>query len=160
MVVYNEVPPHTTSQDAMPCYAKSLQSCPTLCDPIDSSPPGSPVPGILKARTLEWVAISFSNAWKWRAKVKSLSHVWLSDPMDCSLPPEPPSHLPPYPTRFTWDTCTPVADSCWCVAEVNNTVVEQLSSIKKKEKEKKKQLNIEYIHHVMTIYHWNSMWHL
>ena len=45
-----------------PCYAKSLQSCPTLCDPIDSSPPGSPVPGILKARTLEWVAISFSNA--------------------------------------------------------------------------------------------------
>ena len=46
----------------MLCYAKSLQSCPTLCDPIDSSPPGSPVPGILQARTLEWVAISFSNA--------------------------------------------------------------------------------------------------
>ena len=45
-----------------PCYAKSLQLCPTLCDPIDSSPPGSPVPGILKARTLEWVAISFSIA--------------------------------------------------------------------------------------------------
>ena len=44
--------------------AKSLQSCPTLCDPIDGSPPGSPVPGILQARTLEWVAISFSNAWK------------------------------------------------------------------------------------------------
>ena len=42
--------------------AKSLQSCPTLCDPIDSSPPGSPIPGILQARTLEWVAISFSNA--------------------------------------------------------------------------------------------------
>ena len=55
--------------------AKSLQSCPTLCDPIDGSPPGSPVPGILKARTLEWVAISFSNAWKWRVKVKSLSRV-------------------------------------------------------------------------------------
>ena len=48
--------------NAMLCYAKSLQSCPTLCDPIDSSPPGSPVPGILQARTLEWVAISFSNA--------------------------------------------------------------------------------------------------
>ena len=47
---------------AMLCYAKSLQSCPTLCDPIDGSPPGSPVPGILQARTLEWVAISFSNA--------------------------------------------------------------------------------------------------
>ena len=57
--------------------AKSLQSCPTLCDPIDSSPPGSPVPGILQARTLEWVAISFSNAWKWKVKVKSLSCVRL-----------------------------------------------------------------------------------
>ena len=64
------------------CYlaaaaAKSLQSCPTLCDPIDSSPPGSPVPGILQARTLEWVAISFSKAWEWKVKAKSLSRVWL-----------------------------------------------------------------------------------
>ena len=57
--------------------AKSLQSCPTLCDPIDGSPLGFPVPGILQARTLEWVAISFSNAWKWKVKVKSLSHVRL-----------------------------------------------------------------------------------
>ena len=57
--------------------AKSLQSCPTLCDPIDGSPPDSSVPGILQARTLEWVAISFSNAWKWKVKVKSLSRVWL-----------------------------------------------------------------------------------
>ena len=57
--------------------AKSLQSCPTLCDPIDGSPPGSPIPGILQARTLEWVAISFSNAWKWKGKVKLLSHVQL-----------------------------------------------------------------------------------
>ena len=48
--------------------AKSLQSYPILCDPIDRSPPGSPVPGILQARTLEWVAISFSNAWKWKVK--------------------------------------------------------------------------------------------
>ena len=53
--------------------AKSLQSCPTLCDPIDSSPLGSPVPGILQARILEWVAISFSSAWKWKVKVKVLS---------------------------------------------------------------------------------------
>jgi len=59
------------------CAAKSLQSCPTLCDPIDGSPPGSPVPGILQARTLEWVAISFSNAWKWKEKVKLLSRVRL-----------------------------------------------------------------------------------
>ena len=57
--------------------AKLLQSCPTLCDPRDGSPPGSPVPGILQARTLEWVAISFSNAWKWRVKVKSRSRVRL-----------------------------------------------------------------------------------
>ena len=57
--------------------AKSLQSCPTLCDPIDGSPPGSPVPRILQARTLEWVAISFSNAWKWKVKVRSLSRVRL-----------------------------------------------------------------------------------
>ena len=55
--------------------AKSLQSCLTLCDPIDGSPPGSPVPKILQAITLEWVAISFSNAWKWKVKVKSLSRV-------------------------------------------------------------------------------------
>ena len=61
--------------------AKSLQSCPTLCNPLDSSPPGSAVPGILQARILEWVAISFSNEWKWKVKVKSLS-----DPMDCSPP--------------------------------------------------------------------------
>ena len=57
--------------------AKSLQSCPILCDPIDGSPPGSPIPGILQARTLEWVAISFSDVWKWKVKVKSLSRVRL-----------------------------------------------------------------------------------
>ena len=67
--------------------AKSLQSCPTLCNPIDGSPPGFPVPGILQARTLEWVAISFSNAWKWKVKVKSLkSCPSLCYPVDCSLP--------------------------------------------------------------------------
>ena len=60
-----------------PAAAKSLQSCPTLCDPIDGSPPSSPIPGILQARTLEWVAIFFSNAWKWKVKVKSLSRVRL-----------------------------------------------------------------------------------
>ena len=57
--------------------AKSLQSCSTLCSPIDGSPSGSPVPGILQARPLEWVAISFSNAWKWKVKVKSLSRIQL-----------------------------------------------------------------------------------
>ena len=57
--------------------AKLLQSCLTLYDPIDRSPPGSPIPWIFQARTLEWVAISFSNVWKWKVKGKSLSHVWL-----------------------------------------------------------------------------------
>ena len=69
--------------------AKLLQSWPALCDPIDGSPPGSPIPGILQARTLEWVAISFSNAWKWKAKIESevaQSCPTLHDPMDCSLP--------------------------------------------------------------------------
>ena len=66
-----------TNESAAAAAAKLLQSCPTLCDPIDGSPPGSPVPGILQARTLEWVAISFSNVWKWEVKVKSLSRVRL-----------------------------------------------------------------------------------
>ena len=61
---------NTNDVHAAAAAAKSLQSCPTLCDPIDDSPPGSPVPGILQTRTLEWAAISFSNAWKWKVKVK------------------------------------------------------------------------------------------
>ena len=64
-------------EQAAAAAAKSLQLCPTLCDPIDGSPPGSPVPGILQARTLEWIAISSSSAWKWKVKVKSLSRVRL-----------------------------------------------------------------------------------
>ena len=66
-----------SSRSSAAAAAKSLQSCQTLCEPIDSSPLGSPVPGILQARTLEWVAISVSNAWKWKVRVRSLSHVWL-----------------------------------------------------------------------------------
>ena len=68
---------HSAGSTAAAAAAKSLQSCPTLCDPIDVSPPDSPVPGVLQARTLEWVAISFSNAWKWKVKVNSLSRVRL-----------------------------------------------------------------------------------
>ena len=64
--------PHLTPAAAA---AKSLQLCPTLCDLRDGSPPGSAIPGILQARTLEWAAISLSNAWKWKVKVKSLSRV-------------------------------------------------------------------------------------
>ena len=71
--------------------AKSLQSCPTLCDTIDGSPPGFPVPEILQARTLEWVAISFSKAWKWKVKVKSLSHVrLLATPWTAAYQAPPP----------------------------------------------------------------------
>ena len=65
------------SPDSLYAAAKSLQSCPTLCNLTDGSPPGSPVPGILQARILEWVAISFSNAWKWKVKAKLLSRVRL-----------------------------------------------------------------------------------
>ena len=68
---------HKGNPRILAAAAKSRQSCLTLCNPIDSSPPGSPIPGILQARTLEWVAISFSNAWKWKLKVKSLSCVRL-----------------------------------------------------------------------------------
>ena len=74
-----DLPDHTVTQCSTfaAAAAKSFQSCPTLCNPIDGSPPGFPVPGILQARTLEWVAISFSDAWKWKVKVKSLSRVRL-----------------------------------------------------------------------------------
>ena len=76
---FNSIPPlfYYLLLSAAAAAAKSLQSCPTLCDPIEGSPPGSPVPGILQARTLEWVPISFSNAWNWKVKVKSLSRVRL-----------------------------------------------------------------------------------
>ena len=71
--------------------AKLLQSCLTLCDPIDGSPPGSPIPGILLARTLEWVAISLSNAWKWKGKVKSLSRAQLLETTWTAAHQAPPS---------------------------------------------------------------------
>ena len=71
--------------------AKSLQSCLTLCDPIDRSPPGSPIPGIFQARVLEWVAISFSNAWKWKVKVKSLSRFRLFETPWTAAYQAPPS---------------------------------------------------------------------
>ena len=79
----------------IPAAAKSLQSCLTLCDPIDGSPPGSPVSGILQARTLEWVAISFSNAWRW--KVKSLSRSVVSDSSR-------PHRLQPTRLLYPWDS--------------------------------------------------------
>ena len=95
--------------------AKSLQSCPTLCDHIDSSPPGAPVPGILQARTLEWVAISFSNAWKWKVKVKSLSRVQL-----CATPWTAAYQAPP-PMGFSrqeyWSGAPLVTQLCPTLCE-------------------------------------------
>ena len=75
--VHSHFPHLPIFSSAAAAAVKLLQSCPTLCDPIDGSPPGSSVPGILQATILEWVAISFSNAWKWKVKVKLLSHVRL-----------------------------------------------------------------------------------
>ena len=85
-------PSHSPSAAAA---AKSLQSCLTLCDPREGSPPGSPVPGILQASTLEWVAISFSNTWKWKVKVKLLSHVRLFET------PWTAAHQAPPPMGFS-----------------------------------------------------------
>ena len=79
--------------------AKLLQSCPTLCNPIDGSPPGSPVPGILQARTLEWFAIAFSNAWKWKVKVKSFSPIRLFTPSWTA------AHQAPQSMVFSWQEC-------------------------------------------------------
>ena len=73
LLIVRRAPPLSSPSQSTAAAAKSLQSCPTLCDPPDGSPPGSPVPGILQARTLEWGAISFSKAWKWKVKLKSLS---------------------------------------------------------------------------------------
>ena len=73
----NKTPQLQVHAAAAAAAAQSLQLCPTLCDLIDGSPLGSPIPGILQARVVEWVAISFSNAWKWKVKMKSLSHVQL-----------------------------------------------------------------------------------
>ena len=100
-----------TASDFKAYYAaKSLQLCPTLCDPIDGSPPGFPVPGILQARTLEWVAISLSNAWKWKVKVKSLSCVRL----------QRPHGLQPTRLLHPWDFLgKSTGVGCHCLLQIN-----------------------------------------
>ena len=111
--------------------AKSLQSCPTLCDPIDGSPPGSPVPGIVQARILDWVAISFSNAWKWKVKVKFLSRVWLSATQWTTAYQAPPSmgfsrqeswSGVPLPSPKNEYICIHITDSL-CCTEYTNTML-------------------------------------
>ena len=101
--------------------AKSLQSCPTLCDPIDGRPPGSPVSGIFQARTLEWVAISFSNAWKWKVKVKLLSHVQLLATSWTAAHQAPPSMG--FSRQEYWSG-VPLPSPVWAYSSINrnNTV--------------------------------------
>ena len=102
--------------------AKSLQLCPTLCDPIDGRPPGSSVPGILQARTLEWVAISFSNAWKWKEKVKSLSSVrLLATPWTAAYQAPVPIILISYSFHL-------ILDSSWVLTHPSKPHVHQSSS--------------------------------
>ena len=117
--------------------AKSLQSCPTLCNPIEGSPPGSPIPGILQARTLEWVAISFSNAGKWKVKVKLLSRVrLLATPWTAAYQP-PPSMgfsrqeywsgvpLPSLNTCWTskWSSVLLKTSSAWVYSKSSHTLL-------------------------------------
>ena len=105
--------------------AMSLQSCLTLCDPIDSSPPGSAVPGILQARTLEWVAISFSNAWKWKVKVKWLSRVQLL------ATPWTAAHQAPLSTGFSRQEYW--TKSCWTspiIREIQIKLKEGITSVR------------------------------
>jgi len=116
--------------------AKSLQSCRTLCDPTDSSPPGSPVPGILQARTLEWVAISFSNAWKWKVKVKLLSRVWhLATPWTAAYQTPPSmgwqtlgSSIPPQVAQFCsclWLSSIPLY-ICYYIFFIHSSIIGHL----------------------------------
>ena len=104
--------------------AASLQSCPTLCDPIDGSPPGSPIPGILQARTQEWVAISFPKAWKWKVQVKLLSLAQLlATPCTAAYQAPPSTGFSrqeywsglPLPSPHAWEQLNPCAitTECW-----------------------------------------------
>ena len=97
--------------------AKSLQSCPTLCDPTDSSPPGSAVPGILQARTLEWVAIFFSSAWKWIVKVKSLRPVrFFTTPWTAAYQAPPSMGV----SRQEYWSGVPLPSPEWCLEKWNS----------------------------------------
>ena len=110
------------SQHLYAAAAKLLQSCPTLCDTIDGSPSGSPVPGILQARTLEWVAISFSNAWKWKVKVKSLFVI----PWTAALQAPPSMGFSRQERVLEWDAIAFSAILVWEVSKKKRDVGERL----------------------------------
>ena len=122
LILPTGVPRTVPSTWSAAAAAKSLQSCPALCDPIEGSPPGSPVPGILHARTLEWVAISFSNAWKSKVKVKSLSPVrLLSAPWTAAYQAPPSMGFSrqqywsgvPLPSLSTWSAPNKSSSTDW-----------------------------------------------
>ena len=116
--------------------AKSLQSCPTLCDAIDGSPPGSAVPGILQARTLEWVAISFSNAWKWKGKGKPLSRVQLWATLRTAAHQAPPSMG--FSKQEYWSglpLSSPTLPRMWVQSLIGELRSQRFSSVAKKRKD-------------------------
>ena len=135
--------------------AKSLQSCPTLCDPIDGSPPGSPVPGILHARILEWVAISFSNAWKWKVKVKSLSRVWLSATPWTAAHQASPSMGFLQARVLEWGA---IAFSVYWHKKVQNTNVRNLPDIGKLSTWKRRWITLNSIWNNIRPWGWDEGW--
>ena len=135
--------------------AKSLQSCPTLCDPIDGSPPGSPVPGILHARILEWVAISFSNAWKWKVKVKSLSRVWLSATPWTAAHQASPSMGFLQARVLEWGA---IAFSVYWHKKVQNTNIRNLPDIGKLSTWKRRWITLNSIWNNIRPWGWDEGW--
>ena len=139
--------------------AKSLQSCLTLCDPIDGSPPGSPIPGILQARTLEWVAISFSSEWKWKVKVKSLSHVRL-----LGIPWTAAHQAPPSMgfSRQEYWSCRGTAKGFWNIFGFNYTVACSVGICKWSQEKKKSKIckGFEYKNqeHCLDKSPYNAFW--
>ena len=133
----NKRSPHTGTKESpctaikTPAAAKSLQSCPTLCNPTDGSPPGSSVPGILQARILEWLAISLSNAWNWKVKVKSLSHVQLLATPWTTAYQAPPSMR--FSRQEYWSGLSlpsPNKDPIWHKNSVENTYERSVKCLK------------------------------
>ena len=106
--------------------AKLLQACPTLCDPVDGSPPDSPIAGILQARTLECVAISFSNAWKWKVKVKSLSRVQLLATSWTAAYQAPPSMG--FSRQEYWSGVQPLMETFWIYQSISHLLFPNLQS--------------------------------
>ena len=141
--------------------AKSLQSCPTLWDPRDDSPPGSPIPGILQARTLEWIATAFSNAWKWKVKVKLLSHVWLlATPWTAAC--QAPSSMG-FPRQEYWSG-VPLSSPQWNVShkkEWNKAICHKKSGTKdyhtKSDKEGPTSYGITYMWNLRKWYKWSYL---